>query len=147
LCGPKAPTKSWPASPASPSARQLPRPPNLCHEPLLQDTSAWQWQSPPGPPAPRLHLRPSERHRLVVPPAPSGCRSRPGGVGRSGAVETDASDHQSQNRKTTVQFGKRDLLVDSKIAAPVEIEDANWHRSKLLHKECDGSRAIRRLGN
>src|SRR5260370_9917556 len=39
LCGPKAPTKSWPASPASPSARQMPRPHNLCHEPLLQDTS------------------------------------------------------------------------------------------------------------
>src|SRR6266478_2912426 len=38
LCGPKAPTKSWPASPASPSARQMPRPHNLCHEPLLQDT-------------------------------------------------------------------------------------------------------------
>ena len=39
LCGPKAPTKSWPASPASPSARQMPKLHNLCHEPLLQDTS------------------------------------------------------------------------------------------------------------
>jgi hypothetical protein len=38
LCGPKAPMKSWPASPASPSARQVPRPHNLCHEPLSYRT-------------------------------------------------------------------------------------------------------------
>src|SRR5260370_1969643 len=39
LCGPKAPPKSWPGSTASPSARQMPKLHNLCHEPLLQDTS------------------------------------------------------------------------------------------------------------
>ena len=38
LCGPKARTKSWPASPASASARLIPRPRNLWHEPMLQDT-------------------------------------------------------------------------------------------------------------
>jgi len=26
------------------------------------------------------------------------------------------------------------------MAAPVEIEDANWHRSKQLHKECGWKR-------
>jgi hypothetical protein len=32
-----------------------------------------------------------------------------------------------------VQFG-------SEMAAPVEIDDANWHRSKQLHKECGWKR-------
>jgi hypothetical protein len=36
------------------------------------------------------------------------------------------------------------------MAAPVEIEDANWHRSKQLHKECGwkrGDSAIVNLEN
>src|SRR5437660_1498118 len=37
--GPKARTRFWPASPASPNAPQSCKPLNLCHEPLLQDTS------------------------------------------------------------------------------------------------------------
>jgi hypothetical protein len=35
------------------------------------------------------------------------------------------------------------------MAAPVEIEDANWHRSQQLHKECGwkrGDSAIANLG-
>src|SRR5438445_8317777 len=35
---PKARTRFWPASPASPNAPQSCKPLNLCHEPLLQDT-------------------------------------------------------------------------------------------------------------
>src|SRR5436853_562562 len=38
--GPKARTRFWPASPASPNAPQSCKPLNLCHEPLLQDTSS-----------------------------------------------------------------------------------------------------------
>src|SRR6516162_2522331 len=40
LPGPKAPTRFWPASPVLPNAPRIPKPHNLCHEPLLQDTSS-----------------------------------------------------------------------------------------------------------
>ena len=43
------------------------------------------------------------------------------------------------------RFWKRKREFDSEIAAPVEIEDPNWHRSKQLHLEsANGSRATRR---
>ena len=40
LPGPKALIRFWPASPVLHNARRTPKPHNLCHEPLLQDTSS-----------------------------------------------------------------------------------------------------------
>jgi hypothetical protein len=45
--------------------------------------------------------------------------------------------------------GNRGLQFDSEIAAPVEIENPNWHRSKPLHSECgwkQGESAVGRWG-
>lgn len=35
------------------------------------------------------------------------------------------------------RFWKRESEFDTEMAAPVEIEDPNWHRSKPLLKECE----------
>jgi hypothetical protein len=44
-------------------------------------------------------------------------------------------------RARNVGFRKSEAFqFGSEMAAPVEIEDANWHRSKQLHKECGWKR-------
>jgi len=56
-------------------------------------------------------------------------------------------------RVTAASARKRTLLAreavqfGSEMAAPVDIKDANWHRSKQLHKECGWKRGDSAIAN
>jgi len=56
-------------------------------------------------------------------------------VGCKSSSSGDCGDGDERTLLATeaVQFG-------SEMAAPLEIEDANWHRSEQLHKECGWKR-------
>ena len=100
--------------------------------------------------SPRTARWPPARHfRRTICTTPPRCAQRhpdadlagaAGDVVRDGAVETDAGDHQRQDREGAAQPGKRDLLVDR----PVDVRDLRSHlghrhaRVRLAHHFAHG---------